>query len=334
MKREFIVYVKSPKDTKIITSAVEAGANAILLEGEGAEDIKKLARIKTISPDGDYKLGEDFVIVEIKGKADEERAGSLLRQGKKVIVKTTDWTIIPLENLIAQGENVYAWVKSKEEAETAIRILERGVKGIVLEGQSPSQVKEVGRVIVEQTEKLNLVPAKIVSVKPLGMCDRVCIDTCSNLKRGEGALVGNSSGGMFLVHAETEENPYVASRPFRVNAGAVHMYVRVPGGKTKYLSEIKSGDEVVIYNYKGEGRVVYVGRAKVERRPMLLITAQTEDGKKISAILQNAETIRLTKPDGSPISVVELTEGTEVVAYTEELGRHFGMKVKETIEEK
>ena len=114
------------------------------------------------------------------------------------------------------------------------------------------------------------------------MCDRVCIDTCTNMTRGEGALVGNSSAGMFLVHAETESNPYVAARPFRVNAGAVHMYVRLPNGKTKYLSEIESGDEIMIYNYKGEGRIAYVGRAKVERRPMLLIEAIAEDGKKVA----------------------------------------------------
>ncbi|RUM88569.1 MAG: 3-dehydroquinate synthase II, partial [Thermovibrio sp.] len=92
--------------------------------------------------------------------------------------------------------------------------------------------------------------------------------------------------------------------------------------------------EIMIYNYKGEGRIAYVGRAKVERRPMLLVEAETENGKKVSAILQNAETIRLTSPKGEPISVVDLKEGDEVLVYTEEPGRHFGMKVKETIVEK
>ena len=69
------------------------------------------------------------------------------------------------------------------------------------------------------------------------MGDRVCVDTCANMGLGEGMLVGNSSGGLFLVHAESLENPYVAPRPFRVNAGPVHAYIRVtrrqdqvPGG--------------------------------------------------------------------------------------------------------
>ncbi len=335
MKKELIVVVNDPKDKKVITSAIESGVSALLIPEKGiSEKVKKLARVKTIAPDGDFKLGEDYIVVEIKGKEDEERAAKLLKRGKKVIVKTTDWTIIPLENLLAQGDEVYAWVRNAQEAKTAITILEKGVKGVVLETKDVNQIKEAGSAIAEGRETVKLETARIKRVKPIGMCDRVCIDTCSNLKRGEGALVGNSSAGMFLVHAETESNPYVAARPFRVNAGAVHMYVKVPGGKTKYLSEIESGDEIVIYNYKGEGKVVYVGRAKVERRPMLLIEAETKEGKKVSGILQNAETIRLTRPDGTPISVVELKEGDEVLVYTEEPGRHFGMKVKESIVEK
>ncbi|RME11686.1 MAG: 3-dehydroquinate synthase II, partial [Aquificota bacterium] len=139
--------------------------------------------------------------------------------------------------------------------------------------------------------------------------------------------------GMFLVHAETEENPYVASRPFRVNAGAVHMYIRVPENRTKYLCELSAGDPVMVYDYTGRGRLVYVGRAKVERRPMLLVEGKFEN-KKVSAVLQNAETIRLTRPDGTPLSVAELKEGDEVLGYIEEAGRHFGMKVEETITEK
>ncbi|RKQ63933.1 3-dehydroquinate synthase class II [Thermovibrio guaymasensis] len=335
MKKELIVAIENPEDKNVITAALESGVSAVLTTKEGiSEKVKKLARVKTIAPDGDFKLGEEFVIVEIKGKEDEERAAQLLKQGKKVIVKTTDWTIIPLENLLAQGDEVYAWVRNSEEAKTALTILEKGVKGVVLETKDVNEIKATGQAISQAGEKVKLEVAKVKRVKPIGMCDRVCIDTCSNMTRGEGALVGNSSAGMFLVHAETESNPYVAARPFRVNAGAVHMYVRLPGGKTKYLAEIESGDEIMIYNYKGEGRIAYVGRAKVEKRPMLLIEAETKEGKKVSGILQNAETIRLTRPDGTPISVVELKEGDEVLVYTEEPGRHFGMKVKESIVEK
>lgn len=321
-------------DKKLITTALESGARVILLSDPSkSSEVKALGKVQVASKDGgDLKDGEDYVYVLIKGKEDEERAGRFPAH-VKVIVETTDWTIIPLENLIAQREELYAVVKNEEEARLAIRVLEKGVKGIVLKTKDINTIKKVGKVLEEEEEKLPLVVVKITRILPLGLGDRVCVDTTSMLNRGEGMLVGNSSGGMFLVHAETEENPYVASRPFRVNAGAVHMYIRVPENKTKYLCELSAGDPVMVYDYTGRGRLVYVGRAKVERRPMLLVEGVYEK-KKLSAVLQNAETIRLTRPDGTPISVAELKEGDEVLGYIETAGRHFGMKVEETITEK
>ena len=321
-------------DKKLITAALESGAKVILLSDPSkVEEVKALGRVLVASKDGgDLKEGKDYVYILIKGKEDEERAAKLA-PNIKAIVETTDWTIIPLENLIAQREELYAVVKNEEEARLAIKVLEKGVKGIVLKTKDINTIKKVGKVLEEEEERLPLVVVKITRILPIGLGDRVCVDTTSLLNRGEGMLVGNSSAGMFLVHAETEENPYVASRPFRVNAGAVHMYIRVPENKTKYLCELSAGDTVMVYDYKGRGRIVYVGRAKVERRPMLLIEGKYEN-RKVSAILQNAETIRLTSPDGTPISVAELKEGLEVLGYVEEAGRHFGIKVEETIREK
>jgi len=330
--KEFWVWVE-PYDKKLVTTALESGATAIVVpDEERAKEVKKLARTTVISPGGDLKLGEDVVYVKIEGKEDEERAAKYPPE-VKVIVETTDWTVIPLENLIAQREELYAVVKNAHEAEVALQTLEKGVKGIVLKTDDLNEIKRVGKALEASQEKLELVTVKITKILPLGLGDRVCVDTTSLMNRGEGMLVGNSSAGMFLVHAETEENPYVASRPFRVNAGAVHMYIRVPNNKTKYLCELNAGDQVMVYNQEGRGRVVYVGRSKVERRPMLLIEGKHQD-RKLSCILQNAETIRLTKPDGSPLSVAELKEGDEVLGYVEEAGRHFGMKVEETIIEK
>ncbi len=330
--KEFILDARNvPK--AVITTAIESGVDFILIKEEQANDIKKLGRVKLIIQDKEGNLSDDFVIVKIENKADEEKAANLAKSGKKVIVETTDWTIIPLENLIAQSPNIYSIVKNSEEAKTSVGILEKGVKGVVLRTTDMNEVKKVAKVIKEDTEKLNFIKAKVTAIKPIGMGDRVAVDTTSLLKRGEGMLVGNSSAGMILVHGETEESEYVASRPFRVNAGAVHMYTRVPNGKTTYLSELSAGKEVMIYDFNGNGRIVYVGRAKVERRPMLLIEAEYE-GKKLSAVLQNAETIRVVKPDGTPISVVDLKVGDEIVGYVEEAGRHFGMKVEETILEK
>ncbi len=330
--KEFWVWVE-PYDKKLVTTALESGATAIVIpEEDKAKEARSLARTTVVSPQGDLKLGEDVVYELIKGKEDEERAAKYPPH-VKVIVETTDWTVIPLENLIAQREELYAVVKNAHEAEVALQTLEKGVKGVVLKTKDINEIKRVAKIIESTQEKLELLVVKVTKILPLGLGDRVCVDTTSLMSRGEGMLVGNSSGGMFLVHAETEENPYVASRPFRVNAGAVHMYIRVPDNKTKYLCELNAGDRVMVYNHEGKGRVVYVGRSKVERRPMLLIEA-TYENKKLSCILQNAETIRLTRPDGTPLSVAQLKEGDEVLGYIEEAGRHFGMKVEETIIEK
>ena len=65
----------------------------------------------------------------------------------------------------------------------------------------------------------------------------------------------------------------------------------------------------------------------------MLVEAEA-NGRKIKTILQNAETIRLTGKNGKAISVAQLKKDDEVLAYVEEGGRHFGMAVKETIEEK
>jgi 3-dehydroquinate synthase II len=327
------VWVKAvPYKKELITAALESGADGVLIPKGFSEKAKKLGIIKTISEDGDLKLGEDVVEWEIKRKEDE---GEIIKlsKSKLVIVKTKDWTIIPLENLLAQTSGLIAEVKDSKEAQTVAKVLETGVDGVLLNTQDISEIKATVSALKAIDETLKLIKAKVTRVEPLGMGDRVCVDTCTNMGIGEGMLIGNSSSALFLVHSESPENPYVEPRPFRVNAGPVHAYISVPGGKTRYLSELKSGDEVSIVNYQGKSFRAIVGRSKVERRPLMLIEAEAE-GKTISTILQNAETIRLTQPDGTPVSVVELKKGSEILVYHEDAGRHFGMKIKETIVEK
>ena len=140
-------------------------------------------------------------------------------------------------------------------------------------------------------------------------------------------LVGCQSSGLFLVEAEVHETPFVAPRPFRVNAGSIALYVLTPGGKTKYLSELKAGDEVLIVDREGRNRTTNICRVKIEWRPLLLIEARCQ-GRIIKTILQNAETIRVVTKDGSK-SVSELKPGDKVLVHIQEGGRHFGTLVKE-----
>jgi len=76
-----------------------------------------------------------------------------------------------------------------------------------------------------------------------------------------------------------------------------------------------------------------VGRLKIEKRPLMLVKAAVDDNE-VTTILQNAETIRLTDPEGKPVSVVSLKPGDKVLVAVEESGRHFGLKIDETITEK
>ena len=322
-----------PYNKRVVTTALESGADAVIVPRGQSKKVRDLGLIKTVAPDGDLKFGEDVVEATISSEKDEAKALKVPAE-KLLLIKTSDWKVIPLENLIAKrGKGLLAWVRSAEEAKVALKIMERGVDGVVLASTDLSEIKRTAAVVREQAERLHLVQATIKSVRPLGMGDRVCVDTIANMESGQGMLVGNSSSGMFLVHAENVETPYCATRPFRVNAGAVHAYVRVPDGKTAYLADVSIGDPVLIIDYKGRSEVGFVGRAKVEKRPMMLVEAAYK-GKTLSLVMQNAETIRLTKPGGEPVSIARLTPGDRVLAYLEEAGRHFGVKIDETIVEK
>lgn len=327
--KQFWVDIR-PWNKEIATTALESGVDAVVVDS--ADEIRKLGRILTIAPDGDLKTGTDVVEVSITDKASENRAAAI-RDKKYVIVTTSDWTVIPLENLVAQSDRIIAKVNDLKEAELALTVLERGVAGILLATKIPGVVRDVAKLVKAATGQVNLIPFTITKIHPVGMGDRVCVDTCTMLSDGEGMLMGNTSSAMLLVHAETLENPYVAPRPFRVNAGAVHAYILLPDGKTAYLSDLTIGGQVLVVDVKGTAHPVIIGRTKIERRPLLLVEAEAGTAK-VSLILQNAETIRLVRKDGGALSVVNLAVGDTVMGCTLEGGRHFGMAVKETICEK
>ena len=90
---------------------------------------------------------------------------------------------------------------------------------------------------------------------------------------------------------------------------------------------------MLLVNHRGETSAGIVGRLKIEKRPLMLVKAKIGD-REIATIVQNAETIRLTDPDGQAVSVAVLKPGDRVLAATEDAGRHFGMKIDESITEK
>lgn len=267
--------------------------------------------------------------VVVKDSSDEQKAVQLAEQGiQYLIVSCPNWKVIPLENLIARTRNkatLLADVSSLSDAKVALHTLELGVDGVVITPNSPSDIEDVDAFLKQLQEAIPLVKGRVVSVKPIGLGARVCVDTIELMTPGEGMMVGSQSSGLMLVEAEVHSNPHVEPRPFRVNAGPVSSYVLTPGQRTRYLSELKTGDEILIVERSGRVRQVHVGRVKIERRPMVLIETQV-DGRTFSFIVQNAETVRLVS-DGASQSVSELKAGDEVLMRVEEGGRHFGTLV-------
>ena len=113
--------------------------------------------------------------------------------------------------------------------------------------------------------------ANVTNVESGGVGERVCIDLTERLIEREGMLIGSSANALVLIHGETIPSEFVPSRPFRVNAGAVHAYCLMADGSTKYLSELTAGDRVAIANPSNEIRSATIGRLKIERRPFLLV---------------------------------------------------------------
>lgn len=305
-------------------------------EGDGTvdlpEDYAGSADISTIRRAED---GEQGAYVRIREKAYEEFAAEAARSADYTIVIGEDWQIIPLENLIAQIGNeteLVAGVTDAEEARTAFETLELGADGVLLDTDDAGEIHETVSVRDDvERETLTLQWAELTEIERTGSADRVCVDTSSMMSNDEGMLVGSMSRGLFFVYAETADSPYVASRPFRVNAGAVHAYVRTPGGETKYLAELRSGDTVQIVDTDGKTREALVGRSKIERRPMFRVVAETADGDVVETLLQNAETIKVeTKEDGRT-AVTDLEVGDEILLYYEDTARHFGEAVEESI---
>jgi 3-dehydroquinate synthase II len=327
------IWVKAiPWEKELAMVALESGADALWVPAGMAQEVKKLGFIPTVSEDGDLVFGREVVVKEIREKKDEEEILAL-SLSKKVIVRGGDWMIIPLENLLSRTKNLFVEIHDLKEGRTALTILEKGVDGVVIDNPEPEAVRGMLHALRAGNQRIGLLTARIKRIEPLGMGDRVCVDTCSAMALGEGMLVGNSSQSLFLVHSESVENPFVNTRPFRVNAGPVHAYLRMENGETRYLSEVTAGDQVLVVNFEGISYPAVVGRAKVERRPLVLVEAE-EKGRTLSVILQNAETIRLTTPSGQAVSLVDLKEGSEILFHREEAGRHFGVKIDETIVEK
>jgi 3-dehydroquinate synthase II len=339
----------------------EAGAERVLL-GKGDAHLQKEG-LPAVAVDGHRALrdgrrtiGRIITVSDARSQAKAAAAAGI------VVVEAPDWRIIPLENLIAARRSapgtLFAHAATPGQAALFADTLETGVHGIVLAPGSPGDILSADRLLRERFGRvatappaqaaatqarapetppgpaaLELVPATVTRIEDAGPGDRVCIDTTSLFAPGEGLLVGSTARSFALLHAETAASDLVPSRPFRVNAGAVHCYTLGPDGRTAYLSELAAGSRVLAVSAQGGSRPLTVGRAKIERRPHLIVHWDAPGGA-ASVAVQNAETIRLVAPDGTPLNVTALKPGDTILVHHESSARHTGLPVDASMQER
>jgi 3-amino-4-hydroxybenzoic acid synthase len=253
------------------------------------------------------------------------------------VIHFADPTKIPLEIVLAAAEpgegELVTVVESLEEAAIVFDVLERGSDGILYGPRGADEVFALARLLEATTPQLQLSTLTVESIRHVGLGDRVCVDTCSHFEEDEGILVGSYSSGFVLCCSETHPLPYMPTRPFRVNAGALHSYTLGPDNRTHYLSEVGSGMALLAVGADGRTRRVVVGRAKLESRPMLEIRTHAEDGRLVSLTVQDDWHVRVLGPGGKVLNVTELQSGDELLGYLAADKRHVGLPIGEFCKE-
>ena len=74
-----------PWSKKKVLTALENGADAVIVPRGKSKAVKKLGRLKTVGLDGDLKLGKDVIEIEIKEQADEDTILSLGRDTTVIV---------------------------------------------------------------------------------------------------------------------------------------------------------------------------------------------------------------------------------------------------------
>ncbi|WP_308103390.1 3-dehydroquinate synthase II [Actinocorallia sp. API 0066] len=283
----------------------------------------------------DVEFGRYVEIVDADTLEDACRAA---RYDRWSLLYFRDPTKIPLEIVLAAAAGatggIVTQVADVEEAEIVFGVLEHGSDGVMLAPRVVGDATELKAAAVSETADLSLVELEVTGIRRVGMGERVCVDTCTNLRLDEGILVGSHSQGMILCCSETHPLPYMPTRPFRVNAGALHSYTLSANGRTNYLSELHSGGKVLAVDASGRARVVAVGRAKIETRPLLAIDAVAPSGVPVNLIVQDDWHVRLLGPGGTVLNVTELEPGTKVLGYLPVEQRHVGYPIDEFCIEK
>ncbi len=243
----------------VVSAALEVGFDEIVLFKSDAS-LQRLGRFSPIHLKGStFFLGEAEVgrLVMTRSAKDEALVRALRGATKHVVVRPEPWKIIPLENLIAffqgSGTRLLVEVHDLTEAKLAFETMEVGADGIFLTTSSPHEIRAVRALLESFQQDIRLVRAKVTGTRGLGLGDRVCVDTCSFLRRvlavdSEGrarsVVVGRvkvERRPLLIVEAEADDRRYST---IVQNAETVRFVT--PDGGSVGVSELQLGDEVLI----------------------------------------------------------------------------------------
>jgi len=281
--------------------------------------------------------GSGGAYVRILGAEYESFAEAAAEESDHTLVVGEDWQIIPLENLIARiGEetDLVAGVRTAEEAKTAFETLELGADAVLLDTDDPDEIRAtVGVRDATEREHLDLEYATVTAVEETGSGG-------SRLRR-HGVDARGRRGDVDRL-----DESRALFRPRRDRRLAVRRLQAVPrqrGCRPRVRPDAGRRDKVprgAEIRRRGAGRRhrrEHPGgdrRPREDRkRPMFRVEAELENGDRIETLLQNAETIRVATAAGRK-SVTDLEAGDELLVRYEDVARHFGEAVEESIIEK
>ncbi|MBM2616007.1 3-dehydroquinate synthase II family protein [Actinoplanes sp. LDG1-06] len=274
---------------------------------------------------------------DVTDRASLERACDAVRGDGVTLLSFADPTNIPMEIVLAAGDRsagtIVTAAAGVDDAVVQLSVLERGPDGVMLTAPRPGDPTRLAGLVRAPSPKLDLVTMTVTGIRHVGTGERACVDTCALLRPDEGILVGSWARALMLCVSETHPLPYMPTRPFRVNAGAIMSYTLADGEHTRYLSELSAGDSVLAVGADGRTRKVTVGRVKIETRPLLAIDATAPDGGPVNLIVQDDWHVRVLGPGGAVLNTTELGAGDEILGHLPGRERHVGYPIDELCHE-
>ncbi|WP_238015661.1 3-dehydroquinate synthase II [Dactylosporangium sp. AC04546] len=271
--------------------------------------------------------------VDVTDPESLQAACDSVRRDPVTVLAFRDPTNIPLEIVLAAAADAHGLIVTAvpraDEASVYLSILEHGPDGLLLAPQAPGEAIRLKEAVERRSPDLELTELTVTGIRHAGTGERACVDTCTYLRQDEGILVGSRSKGMVLCVSETHPLPYMPTRPFRVNAGAIMSYTLADHEHTRYLSELTAGATVLAVGADGRTRLVTVGRVKIETRPLLSIDAVAPTGERVNVIVQDDWHVRILGPGATVLNSTELKPGDKILGHLPRRERHVGYPIDE-----